>query len=76
MNLFELLFVALICGLVGLLGRALFGTHGWLVGALPLVVLVVTQPILAAIRRSRTGPKKLVQQNPQRQGNASERHDD
>jgi hypothetical protein len=76
MNLFELLFVALTCGLVGLLGRALFGTYGWLVGALPLVVIFVILPILAAFRRSRTGPKELVEQNPQHQGNASERHDD
>ena len=40
MNLFELLFVALVCGLIGLLGRFLFGTHGWLVGAVPFGVIV------------------------------------
>jgi hypothetical protein len=76
MNLFELLFVALICALVGLLGRALFGIHVWLAGALPLVLLFVILPILGKIRRLRTDPREPVEQNPKRQRNTSERHND
>jgi F0F1-type ATP synthase assembly protein I len=79
MNLFELLFVALVCGLIGLLGRFLFGTHGWLVGAVPfglIVGLVVTLPIFKTIRRSLTDLKEPVERNRQRQRNTSERPDD
>jgi hypothetical protein len=79
MNLFELLFVALVCAFSDLLGRVLFGTHGWLVGAVPfglIVGLVVTLPIFGAIRRLLAGPKEPAERNPQRQRNTSERPDD
>lgn len=79
MNLFEFLFVALVCSLIRLLGRFLFGPHGWLVGAVPfglIVALVATLPIFKTIRRSLPDPKEPAEQNPQRQRNTSERHDD
>lgn len=54
MTLIDLLVVALVCSLLMLLGRALFGAHGWLLGAVPfglMVRLVVIAPIFLELRK-------------------------
>jgi hypothetical protein len=54
MTLIELLVVALVCSLLMLLGRALFGAHGWLLGTVPfglIVLLVVIAPTFLELRK-------------------------
>jgi len=76
MTLIELLFVALACALLGLLGRALFGTRGWLLGAVPfgsIMGLLVILEIRGAIRELVAGFRKLVERTRQRRRAARER---
>ena len=54
MNLIELLVVSLLCALLVLLGRFLFGAHGWLLGAIPfglIVLLLAFAPIFVKLRK-------------------------
>jgi hypothetical protein len=54
MNLIELLVVFLLGALLMLLGRVLFGAHGWLLGAIPfglIVLLLAFAPILVKLRK-------------------------
>ncbi len=57
MNLIELLIVVLACSLLALIGRGLFGLHGWLLGEIPfglVVLLMVFMPIFAGTRKPKT----------------------
>jgi|GEM_PF-5500514 len=52
MSLIELLVVAIVCTLLVLLGRALFGAHGWLLGAVPfggILGIVLFAPLYVSV---------------------------
>jgi hypothetical protein len=54
MSLIELLVVALVCSLLALIGRGLFGPHGWLLGEVPfglVVFLIIFMPIFVRMRK-------------------------